>query len=128
MDFIEYSIPDLMTVNSFYSFNITIENTGTEKWDKKGENPVRVSYHWLKDGNVVLWDGIRNKLPCDVTSGNTIEMNINIDAPHEEGNYTLIIDLVKEGITWFETQGAVPLKKNVTVTRAGLKQISGLKY
>ena len=128
MDFIEYSIPDLMTVNSFYSFNITIENTGTEKWDKKGENPVRVSYHWLKDGKVVLWDGIRNKLPCDVLPGGTIEIDMNIEAPHEEGNYTLIIDLVKEGVTWFETQGAVPLKKNVTVSRYGLKQISGLGY
>jgi hypothetical protein len=128
MDFIEYSIPDLMTVNSFYSFNITIENTGTEKWDKKGENPVRVSYHWLKDGKVVLWDGIRNKLPCDVLPGGTIEIDMNIEALDDEGNYTLIVDLVKEGITWFETQGAVQLKKNVTVTRDGLKQISMLEY
>jgi uncharacterized membrane protein len=128
VDFIGYSIPDLMVVNNLYSSNITIENTGTEKWDKNGEYTVYVSYHWLKDGKVVLWDGIRNKLPCDVTPDTTIEMDMNIGAPHEEGNYTLIIDLVKEGITWFETQGAVPLKKNVTVTRGGLKQISGLEY
>jgi hypothetical protein len=117
VNFIEYSISDLMMVNSFYLSNITIENTGSGKWDKNGKYPVYVSYHWLKDGKVVLWDGIRNKLPCDVTPDTTIEMNININAPHEEGNYTLIIDLVKEGITWFETQGAVPLKKNVGLKR-----------
>jgi hypothetical protein len=55
-------------------------------------------------------------------------MNMDIEAPHEEGNYTLIIDLVKEGITWFDTQGIVPLKKNVTVSRDGLKQIPRLEY
>ena len=128
VDFVDYSIPDSMVVNSFYSSNITIENTGAEKWDRNGENPVRVSYHWLKDGKVVLWDGIRNKLPYDVVPGSTIKMDMNIEAPHEEGNYTLIIDLVKEGITWFETQGTVPIKKNVTVTRDQLKQIPWLKY
>jgi hypothetical protein len=116
VDIIEYSIPDLMAVNSFYSSNITIENTGAEKWDRNGDNPVYVSYHWLKDGKVLMWDSIRNKLPCDMLPGDTIKMDMNIGAPDEEGNYTLIIDLVKEGITWFETQGAVPLKKNATVT------------
>jgi uncharacterized membrane protein len=116
VDFTDYSIPDLMAVDRFYSFNITIKNTGTEKWNKNGENPVYVSYHWLKDGKVVLWDGIRNKLPCDVPSENTIKVNMNIETPREKGNYTLIVDLVKEYVTWFETQGAVPLKKNITVT------------
>jgi uncharacterized membrane protein len=128
VDFIDYSIPDSMVVNSFYSYNITIENTGAEKWDRNSENPVYVSYHWLKDNEVVLWDGIRTKLPCDMLPGDTIKMDMNIGAPDEEGNYILIIDLVKEGITWFETQGTVPIKKNVTVTRDQLKQISGLKY
>lgn len=128
VDFIEYSIPDLMAVNSFYSFNITIKNVGGEKWNKNEKYPVYISSHWLKDGEVVLWDGIRNKLPCDVLLGNTIKMNMNIRTPQEEGNYTLIVDLVKEGVTWFETQGAVPLKKNVTVSRYGLNQISMLEY
>lgn len=121
VDFIEYSIPNLMAVSSFYSFNITIKNTGAEKWDKTGKNAVYVSYHWLKDGKVVLWDGIRNKLPCDMLPGDTIKMDMNIGAPEEEGHYSLIIDLVKEGITWFKTEGTIPLKKNVTVTRDGQK-------
>ena len=116
VDIIEYSIPDLMAVNCFYPSNITIKNTGTEKWDKNGGNPVSVSYHWLQDGEVLLWEGIRTKLPCDMLPGDTIKMDMNLGAPDEEGNYTLIIDLVKDGITWFGMQGTVPLKKNVTVT------------
>jgi hypothetical protein len=35
VDFVDYSIPDSIVVNSFYSSNITIENTGAEKWEKK---------------------------------------------------------------------------------------------
>ena len=81
-------------------------------------NPVYVSYHWLKDGKVVL-DSIRNKLPCDVLPGNRITMNMNIETPREKGNYTLMVDLVKEGVTLFETQRAVLFEKNVTVTRDG---------
>lgn len=39
-NFTDYSIPDSMVGNSFYLFSITIKNTGPEKWNKSGENPV----------------------------------------------------------------------------------------
>ena len=52
--FIDYSIPDSVEVNSFYLFNMTIKNMDTEKWNRNCENPVYISYHWLKDGAVVV--------------------------------------------------------------------------
>ena len=126
--FIDYSIPDSIEVNSFYLFNITIKNIGTEKWNRNDKNPVYISYHWLKDGDVVVWDGVRNKIPHDMCSGDTIKLSINVKTPREEGNYTLVVDMVKENIMWFETQGSNPLKENITVRKDKLKQITGLEY
>jgi hypothetical protein len=41
---------------------------------------------------------------------------LTVTAPSEPGDYTLEIDMVHEGVTWFKQRGARPLSINVTVT------------
>jgi len=128
-DFVRLSLPGSMHSDSFYMINLVLKNIGSENWNSGGEYPVRLSYHWFKEeGDLVLWDGYRTKLPSDVPPGETLTIGINIKTPSEPGRYSLVIDPVKEGVTWFETGGSQPLIGNITVEETPVTFIDGLDY
>ncbi|WP_440948691.1 trehalase family glycosidase [Methanosarcina sp. T3] len=127
----EYSdieIPSELTSSSTYSVNLTVKNTGTETWVKDGGEPVRISYHWKYANETVIYDGLRTFLPYNVSSGDTVNSRVMIKTPDQEGNYTLVIDLVKEGVTWFELQGAKPFEKEIEISKRIPEQQGKLEY
>jgi hypothetical protein len=100
--------------------SVSFTNSGSLTWNATGANPVRLSYHWRNgtcpNGAVVIWDGPRAVLPSDVSAGQTVNgLNVGVTSPATPGNYCLIFDLVREGITWFSSQGAAVLAVNVNV-------------
>lgn len=98
------------------STTISFTNTGTLIWSAGGPNPVRVGYHWRDlHGNVVVWDGVRTPLLIDTPPGGTAVLIPTLQAPTTPGGYLFQWDLVQEGITWFQAQGATPLIVNVEV-------------
>ena len=99
------------------TFSVTVSNTGTAVWPAGGATPVRLSYHWLgPTGLVVVWDGARGLLPADVAPGQSAVVAMPIASPMSVGPYTLRLDLVQEGVTWFSAQGVTPRDIAVTVT------------
>jgi polyisoprenyl-teichoic acid--peptidoglycan teichoic acid transferase len=119
---LEYSsvenIPDSMGENELYFGKLKIKNTGTVDWNRGGENPFYLSYHWIdyETKKTVVFDGKRTYLPYDsVKAGQEIEVDIGILSPPQKGTYILQIDMVHEGKTWFSYQGVPPLEKYVTV-------------
>lgn len=126
VDFLGHSVPDSMVSNSFYSIKIDLKNKGAESWSSDGEEPVRLSYHWLKEGDLVLWDGYRTELPSRVLPGEKLEILVNVKTPSEPGRHSLVIDPVKEGVTWFGAGGSRPLVLNVTIEE--IPFIDGLDY
>ena len=69
---------------------------------------MRLSYHWLQNGLVVLWDGQRGILPADVVTGGKVTISVPVLGPEKPGTYTLRLDLVQEGVTWFSGAGVAP--------------------
>jgi hypothetical protein len=126
VDFLGHSIPGSLVSNSFYSIKIDLINKGSESWNPDGEEPVRLSYHWLKEGDLVLLDGYRTELPSEVWPGENLEILVIVKTPSEPGRHTLVIDPVKEGVTWFEEGGSRPLVLNVTIEE--IPFIDGLDY
>lgn len=127
----EYSdieIPSRVAPSSTCSVNITVKNTGTETWNKDGKKPVCISYHWKNANGTVVPDGLRTCLPYNVGPGETISSGALIKSPDQVGNYTLVIDLVKEGVCWFETEGAKPFEKEVEISKNVLEQKGKLEY
>lgn len=57
-----------------------------------------ISYHWMKDGKTVEWDGVRTPIAMDVKHTNL--QLIKIKTPSEPGDYTFVPDIVYEGIRW----------------------------
>jgi hypothetical protein len=100
---------------------VTFTNTGTLSWQAGGGNPVRFSYHWRNGacpgGSTAVYDGVRTNLPGNVTTGSTVnDLPVLIQAPVAAGSYCLVFDLVREGVTWFSSQGANTLNIPVTIT------------
>lgn len=87
-------------------------NRGWRTWSSADPNgPVFLSYHWLdRDGAVVMDDGLRTPLPHAVAPGDTCTMSCRIETPEAPDRYTLALDLVEEGVTWFSRAGAGVLK------------------
>ena len=108
--------PPAMLTASTYALNVPLANAGTATWTAGGANPVRVAYHWHDaSGNTVVWDGARTALGGDVAAGASLVVTAQIIAPPLAGTYRLTIDLVREGVGWFESMGSVPSRTTIVV-------------
>ena len=109
--------PEVMEISKEYMLEIKATNQGTVKWPNESISPVFLSYHWydLKSGEIVIYDGIRSKLPKSVKPKKEVTVETKIISPQKPGDYLLIYDLVDEGVTWFSEEEVVPLIKPVKV-------------
>ena len=92
--------------------HVAVENGGTRTWPSPhGPGPsIRVSYRWLDDaGDVVVPEGLRTPLPGPVGPGERAVVPVSVSAP-DAGRYTLQLDLVDEGVTWFGAAIDVPVE------------------
>lgn len=90
-----------------FRFDARIKNISRRKWDSRGENPVRLSYHLFgADNRIVLFEGERISLRCDLDPEREVTLTCLIPAPEEPGSYTLEFDLVQEFVAWFKDQGS----------------------
>lgn len=97
---------------------LSIKNAGTMTWISQPQNGVDVSYHLMDMNNkVIKSDGERTPLPNAVKSGETVEVNMLIKAPENEGNYKVEIDMVHEGVTWFKKKGSDTLIINLKTVK-----------
>jgi len=111
-------IPDSMDMGTGYKLKIKVKNTGALTWNRNGDNPVYLSYHWIdfNSKEVVVFDGKRSIIPEDgVDIGGEAVFDLTVITPSEPGEYILQIDLVQEGITWFSFQGVPPLENFISV-------------
>jgi hypothetical protein len=116
-----HATPSNIGAGDAVNATVSFRNIGSLTWSAGGSNPVRLSYHWRSGScpgaSNVIWDGRRAVLPGNVASGGSVNnLTIQLIAPSSPGTYCLVYDLVREGVTWFSTQGAATLRVTVTVT------------
>lgn len=89
---------------------VTLVNTGTRPWVASGPQQMRLASHWIRpDGTVALWDGARAPaFAADVAPGQSVTVALPLTPPSALGAYTLRLDLVQEGVTWFSGEGVTP--------------------
>jgi hypothetical protein len=91
---------------------VRVENRGaaTWRWGLDQQPLVRVSHHWrTAGGDVARYEGLRSPLPCTLGPGASAIVPVWIEAPTEEGDHLLEIDLVHEHVRWFEAPLTVPV-------------------
>jgi LCP family protein required for cell wall assembly len=111
-------ISDSMTINTRYKYKIKVKNTGALSWNKNGDNPIYLGYHWIDFNNkeTVVFDGKRSIISEDgVNVGDEIVFDLAVISPSEPGEYILQVDLVQEGVAWFSFRGVPPLEKFVSI-------------
>ena len=123
----------LLGVDEFFAAQVAgltmkVTNRGDLSWPSVATDPlhpVRMSYHWVDaNGNVVAHDGLRTELPHELGRGESLLVRASILAPPIPGTYTLILDLVREQVTWFANRGSPPL----TISTIEVQGAGGLTW
>ena len=79
-----------------------VENISNETWAAYGQQLVTLTYRWLSENNeVVVADGMRSRLPSDISAGSAVIIPLRVQAPNEHGNFQLVVSLVQEAVAWF---------------------------
>jgi hypothetical protein len=112
---------------------VLVENLSAITWVSGQIQPVFACYHWLdKNGNVVIYDGIRSRLPEAIEPASRKQVPVSVIAPPVAGDYTLEVTLVHEGVTWMEDDGLTSLRLELTVdpslSESGLKIMKELQW
>lgn len=111
------AVPTRGTIGVPMSAAVKLTNTSSFTWTASGANPVTLAYHWADlANNTVIWDGQRSPLPADVPAGGTVTVNAVIPTPKAPGLYSLRLDLVREGLAWFSSNGVSTANVQVSVT------------
>lgn len=101
------------------SVSVSCRNVGNDTWPAAGEHPVRLGYHWYNaQGRQVTTVDTRTALSQDIAPGQEARVQATIALPAQPGNYTLVFDMVHEGITWFADRGSPLTKTAVSVAGA----------
>jgi hypothetical protein len=85
---------------------LVLENGGGATWRSRGADGLQLSYHWLDThGNAIVWDGTRTAFARPVAPGETVAVDVPLDAPRPPGRYVLRFDLVEEHRFWLSELG-----------------------
>jgi hypothetical protein len=101
------------------ALQVAARNSGDAHWIHQADEIfgiVRVGTH-LYDGsdNLLSIDHSRHDLPHAVAPGDAVSFQITVPTP-DTGDVRLVVDLVAEGVTWFENSGSEA--RSVRVSRA----------
>lgn len=102
-----YTLPTISPVNAgqLFTVTVTVANTGTREWKKDAcvsKTAFRLAYHWA-GGPAPLYEGERKPVTKTVKAGGSDTLVLSVQAPSAAGNYTLQLDMIEEGVTWFST-------------------------
>lgn len=120
--------PNTVQAGSQRILYVRVRNTSHITWPQlgaaaDGRYQVKLGNRWLDEkGNIVVHDDCRIILPRDVPSKDEVEVYLAITAPDEPGRYVLVVDMMQEGVAWFENKGSRAAKALVTVAEQDYRE------
>lgn len=114
--------PERSNAEAGFEARFQVRNLSPEIWWpwSDGESGVRLGFRLRRDGDTQSHEyPHRFDLTGAVAPGETASMTGYITAPTEPGVYVIKVDLVAEGVTWFEAQGSRPIELRLEVEPAG---------
>jgi SAM-dependent methyltransferase len=119
--------PIRVPASSAATLTARVRNASTVVWpafvSDDGQHQIKLGNHWL-DGaeQVVRYDDVRTQLPRDLKPGEEIDLPLTVNAPELPGQYTLELDMVQEGVAWFQAKGSASASLRVEVVANALSQ------
>lgn len=103
-----------LTPGAPIALRLRLANSGDSGWlaGAAGEHgAVSIGAHLVDaHGRELVRDYARAPLPFGVLPGEELELPFELAAPPETGRFRLRLDLVAEGVCWFEHMGSRPLE------------------
>jgi hypothetical protein len=99
---------------------VKVKNMSSVVWSCKSEHgkyQISLSYHWYKNDQIFIYNGLRTQLPCDVLPYQEVQVNAMVKPPYLSGEYVLEFDMVQDGVSWFGKKGASVSRITVPVGR-----------
>jgi hypothetical protein len=101
------------------SIEVDLHNLRATVWlreARQGRGYVRLGAHLLdENGRMLDFDFARAALPADVPLHGKVRIPLTFDAPSVPAGYVLRLDMVNEGIGWFEDVGSPTVDVALTV-------------
>ncbi len=109
--------PSVIHAGEKVDIRFKVRNLGDSTWTAVGTKDFRYQINmgdrWIAAGTKI--EDNRAVMKGDLPPGAETQMTLTVNAPRTPGEYTLEIDMVHEGVTWFSERGARPLQLSVRV-------------
>ena len=109
------------------TISIKVKNTSDVMWWRRGGETtdrtdnkyyIAAGNRWLdKDGKLTTEMEGHNGIPKDLKPGEETDMTLLITAPKTPGEWIMSLDMVQEGVAWFEEKGSPTTRIKVTVSK-----------
>ncbi len=98
--------PGTFTVGHTVTYQVTLTNTGTTTWSAGGSTPYHLRIAFAAPGGTsipgsTLYTDQGYALPADIAPGQSATLSVAVTPPSSPENYTLIYQMVQEGIAFF---------------------------
>jgi Ig-like domain from next to BRCA1 gene len=116
-EIVAFDPPSVIYPGEHVDIRFKVKNLGSATWPAVGTKDFRYQINlgdrWIRTG--VTTEDNRAVMQADLPPGGETEIKMTVRAPQMPGDYTLEIDMVHEGVTWFKEKGARPLLLPVRV-------------
>jgi hypothetical protein len=114
------SPPAILPTGQQASLSVQVKNESDQPWPAReragGRYQVSLGNHWLDEsGKTVINDDGRTALLSELRPGESVNLKLVVNAPRKPGNYTLEVDMLQEGVSWFGLQGSVTVLSPVRI-------------
>ena len=106
---------------------VKVKNASDVQWWSRGARVntrpdnkfyMAVGNRWLKaDGSLLTNMDGRYGIGANLAPGEEAEIPLAITAPKDPGEYTLDVDVIQEGVAWFNDKGSPTAKVKITVVK-----------
>jgi hypothetical protein len=122
---VEWAAPPPATLRAGerVSLSLRVRNEGKSVWPARGDTrgmfQVNAGDRWLDASAVRVVNDLdgRRALETDLAPGASVSLQLDVTAPREPGEYTLEVDMIHEGVTFFREKGSTPLRTRVRVVQ-----------
>jgi hypothetical protein len=111
--------PSQLHTGEKFNIQFKVRNLGSAVWPAVGTEDYKYQMNlgnrWILNGKSS--EDNRAVMKADLPPGGETDIKLTVNAPTTPGEYTLEIDMVHEGVTWFKERGATPLLLKVSVVQ-----------
>jgi hypothetical protein len=111
--------PSQLHTGEKFDIQFKVKNLGSAVWPAVGTEDYKYQMNlgnrWILNGKSS--EDNRAVMKADLPPGGETDIKLTVKAPTTPGEYTLEIDMVHEGVTWFKERGAKPLLLKVNVVQ-----------